>query len=136
MAIRIAALALAAWMLAAAPTAWAQEAEKAKADDGKVHQVKVLTDKAPDFTSRKALVESVTHNAETNDEKAIAIYNVGRFAWYHHHYPREPGGVAALKMLNVYGWGLCGGQHSTLCSLWEAAGFDTRFSSRMTGCPL
>jgi len=99
----------------------------AAADDGKVHRIKILADKAPDFSSRKALVDSVTHGLNTNDARAIAIYNLGRYAWYHHAYPGEPGGISALKYLNVYGWGLCGGQHSVLCSLWEAAGFDTRF---------
>ncbi len=99
----------------------------AGASGGKVQRIKILADKAPDFSSRKALVESVTRGLESNDARAIAIYNLGRYAWYHHAYPGEQGGLPALKYLNVYGWGLCGGQHSVLCSLWEAAGFDTRF---------
>jgi len=92
-----------------------------------VRRIKIVADKAPDCSTRKSIVQSVTRGCKTNDEKAIAIYNFGRYAWYHHAYPRERGGIAALKYLNVYGWGLCGGQHSVLCSLWEAAGFDTRF---------
>ena len=111
--------------VARALLAWAAHAGGAEA--AKVRQIKVLTDKAPDFSTRKSIIETVTRGCETNDAKAVAIYNFARYAWYHHAYPGEKGGIAALKYLNVYGWGLCGGQHSVLCSLWEAAGFDTRF---------
>jgi len=87
----------------------------------------VIADKAPNCSTRKSIVETVTRGCKTNEEKAIAIYNFCRMAWYHRQYPGEKGGIAALKMLHVYGWSLCGGQHAVLCSLWEAAGFDTRF---------
>lgn len=95
--------------------------------EGVAKRIKVLADKAPDCSSRKAIVESVTRGCKTNDEKAIAIYNFCKLAWYHRQYPNEPGGVAALKMINVYGWSLCGGQHSALSSLWVAAGWQHRF---------
>ena len=92
-----------------------------------VRCIQVLADKAPDCSTRESIIASITRGCRTNDEKAVAIYNFARLAWYHHAYPREKGGIPALKYLHVYGWGLCGGQHSVLCSLWEAAGFDTRF---------
>jgi len=94
---------------------------------GMVRQIKVLADKAPDCSSRKAIVASVTRGCKTNDEKAIAIYNFLRLVNYHHAYPNEPGGVAALKLINVYGWSLCGGQHAALSALWRAAGWEHRF---------
>ena len=90
-------------------------------------QIKVVNDRAPDCSSLKSIVESVTRDCKTDDERAIAIYNFCRYAYYHFAYPREKDGVGALKMINVYGWSLCGGQHSVLSALWEAAGFDTRF---------
>lgn len=95
--------------------------------EGRVKQIKIVADKAPDCSSRKSIVESVTRGCKTNDEKAIAIYNFCKMAWYHRAYPREKGGVAALKMINVYGWSLCGGQHSALSSLWVTAGWKHRF---------
>jgi len=95
--------------------------------EGTFRRIKILADKAPDCSSRKAIVESVTRGCKTNDEKAVAIYNFCKLAWYHRQYPNEPGGVAALKMINVCGWSLCGGQHSALSSLWAAAGWKHRF---------
>jgi len=94
---------------------------------GKVRRIKVVADKAPDCTSRQALVRSVTRGCKTNDAKAIAIYNAFRLLNYHRNYPGERGGIAALKLINVYGWSLCGGQHSALSSLWVAAGWTHRF---------
>ena len=79
----------------------------------------------PDCSSLKSIVESVTRDCKTDDERAIAIYNFGRFAWYHHAYPSEScGDIGALKMINVYGWSLCGGQHTVLAALYEAAGLQ------------
>jgi hypothetical protein len=94
---------------------------------GMVRGVKVLSDKAPDCSSMKSIVSSVTRGCKTNDEKGVAIYNAGRFLWYHHQYPAEKGGVASLKLINVYGWSLCGGQHTVLASMWRAAGWDWRY---------
>ena len=94
---------------------------------GSVQRIKVVADKAPDCSSLKSIVRSVTRGCKTNDEKAIAIYNFLRLANYHRQYPSEPGGIAALKLLNVYGWSLCGGQHAALTALWRAAGWKWRF---------
>jgi len=89
--------------------------------------IKVVSDKAPDCSSLEALVASISRECKTDDEKAIAIYNACRYLYYHHAYPSEPGGLGALKFLNVYGWGLCGGQHSVLAAVWEKAGFKWRY---------
>ncbi|HUS93525.1 MAG TPA: hypothetical protein VM695_16835 [Phycisphaerae bacterium] len=97
------------------------------AEGRKVRQIKVLADKAPDCSTLESIVQSITRGCQTNDEKAIAIYNFSRLAWYHRQYPGEKGGVAALKMLHVYGWSLCGGQHAVLSALWRAAGWKWRF---------
>ncbi|MHC4717971.1 MAG: hypothetical protein ACYS5V_13435, partial [Planctomycetota bacterium] len=94
---------------------------------GMARQIKILADKAPDCSSRKAIVESVTRGCKTNDEKAIAIYNFARLGYYHRQYPGERGGIAALKLFNVYGWSLCGGQHAAYSSLWVANGWKHRF---------
>ena len=89
--------------------------------------IRIVNDRAPDCSSLDALVQSVTRDCQTDDEKAIAIYNVARYLYYHHAYPSEPGGIGALKMINVYGWSLCGGQHTVLAALWEKAGFKWRY---------
>ncbi|MDQ2733314.1 MAG: hypothetical protein M3Y56_16820, partial [Armatimonadota bacterium] len=94
---------------------------------GLVHRIKVLPDKVADTSSLKAIVESVTRGAKTNDEKAIAIYNFAVLANYHRNYPNENGGIEALKLYNVYGWSLCGGLHSGLAALWREMGWDWRF---------
>src|SRR5574340_1208360 len=84
-----------------------------------LREIKVVNDRAPDCSSLRTIVESVTRGCRTDDEKVIAIYNFCRYVYYHHAYPSEEGGVSALKMIHVYGWGLCGGQHSVLAALWD-----------------
>ncbi|HET6428192.1 MAG TPA: hypothetical protein VFJ30_07275 [Phycisphaerae bacterium] len=123
----IATIALFAAAAGAAPKAPPPEID-AGAPQGFCHQIKVLADKAPDCSSRETIVKSVTRGCTTNDEKAIAIYNFGRLAYYHRQYPNEKGGIAALKLINVYGWSLCGGQHSALSSLWVANEWKHRFT--------
>ena len=95
--------------------------------EGFVKQIKVIADKALDCSSMTSIVDTATRGCNTNDEKAIAIYNAARLLWYHHQYPGEEGGIAVLKISNVYGWSLCGGQHTVLAAMWRAAGWDWRY---------
>ncbi len=92
-----------------------------------VTQIKVLPDKAPDCSSLKSIVESITRECRTNDEKAIAIYNFMQLTHYHFAYPGEPGGLPVLKEINCYGWSLCGGLHSEQSALWRQLGWGWRF---------
>ena len=92
-----------------------------------LEDIKITSDRAPDCSSLEALVASVTRDCKTDDERAIAIYNACYYLYYHHAYPSEPGEVGALKMLNVYGWSLCGGEHTVLAALWEKSGFKWRY---------
>ncbi len=94
---------------------------------GKVRQIKVLTDRAPDCSSLKAIVDSVTRGCKTNDEKAIALYNFMQLTHYHQGYPGEKDGLGALKEINVYGWSLCGGLHTVEAALWREMGWPWRF---------
>ena len=94
---------------------------------GLVSGIKVLPDKAPDCTSLKTIVESVTRGCKTNDEKAIAVYNFMRLTHYHRAYPSEPGGIPVLKEINCYGWSLCGGLHAEQSALWRELGWEWRF---------
>ncbi|MBI1247864.1 hypothetical protein GC197_08435 [bacterium] len=92
-----------------------------------VQNIKVLPDKAPDCSSLKSIVDSVTRGCKTNDERAIAIYNFMRLTHYHRAYPSEPGGIPVLKEINCYGWSLCGGLHAEQSALWRAMGWEWRF---------
>lgn len=92
-----------------------------------VHRIKMTSDKAPDCSSLKSIVESVTRGCKTNDERAIAIYNFVRMALYHRDYPREEGGIAAIKLINSYGWSLCGGLHTVQAALWRELGWPWRY---------
>jgi hypothetical protein len=87
-----------------------------------LNRVQVVNDRAPDCSSLAAIVQAITKDCKTDDERAIAIYDFGRYAYYHHAYPSEPGGISALKLINGYGWSLCGGERTVLAALWEAAG--------------
>jgi hypothetical protein len=92
-----------------------------------VSQIKVTTDKAPDCTTLKSIVQSVTRDCKTNDEKAIALYNFMRLTHYHRAYPSEPGGIPVLKEIHCYGWSLCGGLHAEQSALWRELGWEWRF---------
>ena len=94
---------------------------------GLVSQVKVLPDKAPDCSSLRSIVETVTRGCKTNDERAVAIYNFMQLTHYHRAYPSEPGGLPVLKEINCYGWSLCGGLHAEQSALWRELGWEWRF---------
>ncbi len=92
-----------------------------------VRGIKVVADRAPDCSTLKSIVESVTRDCKTNDEKGIAVYNFMQLTHYHQGYPGEEGGLGALKEINVYGWSLCGGLHTVEASLWRELGWPWRY---------
>ena len=100
---------------------------RAQGAAGEVKGIKVQPDQAPDCTSLKSMVETVTRGCKNNDEKAIAIYNFMQLTHYHRNYPNEPGGIPVLKEINCYGWSLCGGLHSEQSALWRELGWEWRF---------
>src|SRR5262249_28876745 len=105
-------------------------AEKSSAPpspSGQVRQIKVVNDRAPDCSSLRSIVQSVTRDCKSNDEKAIALYNFMRLTHYHRAYPSEPGGLSVLKEIHCYGWSLCGGLHAEQSALWREMGWDWRF---------
>jgi len=93
--------------------------------------IKVTTDRTVDSSSLESIVKDVFRlaDAKTNDEKAIAIHTWLHHAIFHNAYPVEksPQSVGPLKAIRVYGWGLCGGQHTVLKSLFETAGWKVRY---------
>jgi len=96
-----------------------------------VKGVKVTTDRTVDASSLESIVKDVfaRSGAKTDDEKAIAIYEYLHRTIFHWAYPTEtaPQSVGPLKIINVYGWGLCGGQHTVLKALYETAGWKCRY---------
>jgi hypothetical protein len=93
--------------------------------------IRVATDRTVDTSSLESIVRDVIRlsNAKTNDEKAIAIHTWLHHAIFHNAYPVEksPQSVGPLKVIKVYGWGLCGGQHTVLKALFETAGWTVRY---------
>ena len=98
---------------------------------GAVANFKVTTDQSIDATSLESIVQQVVARAgaRSSDEKAIAIYEWLHNTIFHWAYPTEaaPQSVGPLKVINVYGWGLCGGQHTVLKALYETAGWPCRY---------
>lgn len=114
-------------LLALLGTAWPAMSAPDFKPEAQVSQIKVQPDKAPDCTTLKSIVESVTRDCRSNDEKAIALYNFMQLTHYHRNYPSEPGGIPVLKEINTYGWSLCGGLHSEQSALWRELGWGWRF---------
>ena len=98
---------------------------------GAVGNFKVTTDHSVDASSLETLVQSVIarSGAKTNDAKAVAIYEWLHQAIFHADYANEPQpqSVGPMKLLHVYGWGLCGGEHTVLKALFETAGWECRY---------
>jgi hypothetical protein len=92
---------------------------------------KVTTDRTVDPSSLESIVKDVfaRSGAKTDDEKAIAIYEYLHNTIFHWAYATEPSpqSVGPLKLINVYGWGLCGGQHTVLKALYETVGWKCRY---------
>ena len=64
--------------------------------------VRVVNDRAPDCSSLAAIVQSVTKDCKTDDDRAIAIYNFCRYDHYHQAAavlptPLEPAKMKALE---------------------------------------
>lgn len=114
-------------LLGTAGHTWSAPAAPDLKPPAQVSQIKVQPDKAPDCTSLKSMVQSVTRDCRSNDEKAIALYNFMQLTHYHRNYPSEPGGIPVLKEINTYGWSLCGGLHSEQSALWRELGWGWRF---------
>lgn len=96
-----------------------------------VENFKVTTDHSIDASSLESVVQGVIARAgaKTNDEKAVAIYDYLHHTIFHWACPTEksPQSVGPLKVLNVYGWGLCGSEHTVLKALYETAGWECRY---------
>jgi hypothetical protein len=92
---------------------------------------KVTTDRSIDSSSLETIVKQVIarSGARTNDEKAIALYEYLHHTIFHYAYAGEPSPqtIGPLKLINVYGWSLCGGQHTVLKALYETAGWECRY---------
>ena len=96
-----------------------------------VADFKITTDRTIDTSSLESIVGQVIarSGAKTNDEKAIAIFDWLHGTIFHAACPTEkrPQSVGPLKSLNVYGWGLCGSEHTILKALFETAGWPCRY---------
>jgi hypothetical protein len=89
------------------------------------------TDRTVDCSSLDSIVADVIRlsGATTNDEKGIALYGYLHQVLFHSAYACEkrPQTVGPLKVINVYGWGLCGGEHTVMKALFETAGWQVRY---------
>ena len=98
---------------------------------GAVEAFKLTTDRTVDNSSLESITADVVRmaGAKTNDEKAIAIHLYLHRTIFHWAYATEkaPQSVGPLKLINVYGWGLCGGQHTVLKALFETMGWKVRY---------
>ena len=92
---------------------------------------KVTTDRTVDASSLETIVADVIRlaGAKTDDEKGIALYRYLHQVLFHHAYACEkaPRSVGPLKVINAYGWGLCGGEHTVMKALFETAGWPVRY---------
>lgn len=109
-------LRLLAAIAAIATGTFARAADQPRGPECLVKAIKVLPDKAPDSSSLRAMVESITRDCKCNDDKMVAIDNFMRISHYHRAYPP---GSPSLLWFNNYGWSLCGGLANLQGSLYS-----------------
>ena len=88
---------------------------------------KVLPDRAVDTSSPQAIVDSVLKLGMTQQARFLALYDFYRRMVFHHRYIGEDR-RDLLKVINSYGYQLCGSQAAAFSVLLRVAGFDTRIA--------
>jgi len=99
---------LALLLLLAAPAMAAQ-----RTIDG----IHIRTDRSVDFFSRDTILKSIIKPGMTNEQKAVACYELVRSRVFHFCRPDDND---PMRVLNVYGYALCGTIQHTL--VWLAQG--------------
>jgi hypothetical protein len=78
-----------------------------------------------DWYDVKSIVEEVTRDCKTDEEKAMALWS-----WVlYKRFQRSPGDRSALhpvRAMNGYGYGICGHTSAWMKCLWTAAGIQAR----------
>jgi len=98
--------------------------------------IRITTDRTVDFHSLKSIAGSVIKPGMSSEEKALACYEVVRrnmfqYPWAYDVQERREEWHDALKLLRIYGYGLCGVQARVLGALYqEVFGFENQ---RLTG---
>jgi hypothetical protein len=100
--------------------------------DGTVDAPFLLSDKNYDFRSIPELVASVTRNAKTDEEKALALREllIGEGFFFHHSVPVA---VDPIQRLTNSGYGYCGVHAQIYDQLAVAAGLRVRTCSHSFG---
>ncbi|MDA0712167.1 MAG: hypothetical protein O3B73_18360, partial [bacterium] len=86
--------------------------------------MKVITDRTRDFHDLDSLARDIVQSGLSQEEKAIACYDVVResmfqYPWVYNVKERREEWHDAVKLLNIYGHGLCGVQARTLGALYQ-----------------
>jgi len=98
--------------------AFAGEAEAPAAGKKTVSGIHIWTDRSVDCFSRETLLKTLLKDGMSDEEKAVAIWRfVNRRIW---HNPR-PDDNDPQRVLNVYGYALCGTIRETLVWLGQGA---------------
>ena len=98
--------------------------------------IRITTDRTIDFHSLKSVADSVIKPGMSGEEKALACYEVVRrnmfqYPWVYDVRERREEWHDAVKLLRIYGHGLCGVQARVLGALYqEVFGFENQ---RLTG---
>ncbi len=85
----------------------------------------ITTANAPNFFSMRTLFASVIPPDATEEEKALALFDVV-LSHVFHEVEGTGDNQDPIRLLNCYGQGICGDSAIALTALWEAAGLKTR----------
>jgi len=91
--------------------------ECASAAQRTVDGIHIWTDRSVDFFSRETMLKSIIKPEMTNEQKAVACYELVRSRIFHFCRPDDND---PMRVLNVYGYALCGTIQHTL--VWLAQG--------------
>lgn len=92
-----------------------------------VRQFRIYRIDMPDLTSVENLLATTIRPDMSDREKAEALYEVVRKYRYHDAPPIPDGEVwDPIKLMEVYGYGLCGDAAAALAFLWRKTGLPSR----------
>lgn len=110
-----------------APTFASQSLTIENRGSSRVEGIKVLTNHTSDTTSVSMILESVLNGVRTDRDKALALWQFVSdymYNWQTYKAGIEP--FDPVRLVNVYGYGLCDASANALALLWEGSGLKAR----------
>jgi len=114
------------WTLEAGDGARLEEYELTNRSDRAVHDVRLRINGHPNWFTIAELVADAVGQADTERDKAMALYRFFEQNCFHNSATRSPEMTDPVKMFNAWGYGLCGQVSQCYALMARRAGLQAR----------